>query len=349
MPPILEIRQLSIILPDGCHILKDAELSIAKGEIVAIYGPNGCGKSLMIRSILGCADVKISGEIIFKGSHGTFLNNHTGVLWQERDLLNNPRSSLEIIKKESELILLDDPFRGLLLNERNDLLKYLTERKSKNKTTIIFSPVLTGYLAGISDKAYKINNKKIEVTENIPETLKIDSKPVADNNIVLSIENWRLMGTSDTLSFEIKQGEWLGLLGNSNRLFRSIVNPKLKESGNIKVKPSSIGLLYNPVELGWSHRTVMGELETDSINTEIILKQFYPAEKAKQDPFTLSYGEKWLLGLAKLVAIKPSVLLLHGVLDGLDYSNISRTKNIFSTLSPSPGIVYTTCNEKYLI
>ena len=167
-----------------------------------------------------------------------------------------------------------------------------------------------------------------------------------NKDIVLSIENWKLKEGSEVYTFEVKQGEWLEILIESNILFRSIINPKLKESGEIKVKPSSIGILYDPIDLGWSHRTVIGELETDPINGERILKEFNLLDKAKQDPFTLSYEEKWLLGLAKLAVINPPLLLLHGVFDGLDNENTSWIKNILSNLLPQSAIIYTTCNTE---
>ena len=51
------------------HVLKNINLSIPKGEFVALVGPSGCGKSTLLRSIAGLekissGDMSIAGEIV---------------------------------------------------------------------------------------------------------------------------------------------------------------------------------------------------------------------------------------------------------------------------------------------
>ena len=48
------------------HILQGISLCVAEGEIVALLGPNGMGKTTTLRSILGLTPAK-SGSIIFRG------------------------------------------------------------------------------------------------------------------------------------------------------------------------------------------------------------------------------------------------------------------------------------------
>jgi Cu-processing system ATP-binding protein len=47
---------------------KNATLSLNKGECIALIGPNGCGKTTLIKSILGMV-VPTSGDIIFDGKN----------------------------------------------------------------------------------------------------------------------------------------------------------------------------------------------------------------------------------------------------------------------------------------
>jgi branched-chain amino acid transport system ATP-binding protein len=48
------------------HILFDVSLSVAKGEVVALLGRNGAGKSTTFRSVIGLTAPR-SGEVRFKG------------------------------------------------------------------------------------------------------------------------------------------------------------------------------------------------------------------------------------------------------------------------------------------
>lgn len=47
-------------------ILNDIDLSIAKGEIVSILGPSGCGQTTLLNLILGLTDIT-SGRIVYDG------------------------------------------------------------------------------------------------------------------------------------------------------------------------------------------------------------------------------------------------------------------------------------------
>ena len=50
-------------------VLKDINLSVAKGEVVVVIGPSGCGKSMTAMSILRLLPknaIITSGEIFFR-------------------------------------------------------------------------------------------------------------------------------------------------------------------------------------------------------------------------------------------------------------------------------------------
>lgn len=48
------------------HVLKDIDLTVKKGEYVAILGPSGSGKSTLM-NLIGCMDVADSGEYLLGG------------------------------------------------------------------------------------------------------------------------------------------------------------------------------------------------------------------------------------------------------------------------------------------
>ncbi len=53
---------------EGKDVLNGIDLAVGEGELVVIFGPNGCGKTTLLKSIVGLnADSVVSGEIKFKG------------------------------------------------------------------------------------------------------------------------------------------------------------------------------------------------------------------------------------------------------------------------------------------
>ena len=67
MSKLLEIKDLHASI-GGKEILKGVNLVINEGEVHAIMGPNGCGKSTLSAVIAGNpAYVVTEGEILFKG------------------------------------------------------------------------------------------------------------------------------------------------------------------------------------------------------------------------------------------------------------------------------------------
>jgi branched-chain amino acid transport system ATP-binding protein len=62
---LLEVRKLSVRF-GGLTAVADVELSVRRGEIVAVIGPNGAGKTTLFNAIAGIYDPS-SGSILFEG------------------------------------------------------------------------------------------------------------------------------------------------------------------------------------------------------------------------------------------------------------------------------------------
>jgi branched-chain amino acid transport system ATP-binding protein len=74
MSPLLEIKDLELYYGDA-QALAAVSLEILKGEIVAIVGANGAGKSSLIHAIAGIERVR-RGKILFAGRDITRLDSH---------------------------------------------------------------------------------------------------------------------------------------------------------------------------------------------------------------------------------------------------------------------------------
>jgi branched-chain amino acid transport system ATP-binding protein len=62
---ILEVRDLDAGYGE-IDVLEDVDMTVEPKQITGIIGPNGTGKSTLLKSILGIADVK-DGEILYRG------------------------------------------------------------------------------------------------------------------------------------------------------------------------------------------------------------------------------------------------------------------------------------------
>ncbi|MCF8070522.1 MAG: ATP-binding cassette domain-containing protein [Desulfobacterales bacterium] len=83
---ILEVKNIDKLFP-GVKALKDVSMTIEKGEIRGLIGPNGSGKTTMIRTILGFykqdkGDILYEGESLFKDDIWTRVNKGLSLTYQ---------------------------------------------------------------------------------------------------------------------------------------------------------------------------------------------------------------------------------------------------------------------------
>lgn len=64
-PPLIEVRSLSVTFGRQ-KVLRDISLSVPKGQTVAIVGESGCGKTVLMKSVIGLVK-PTAGEIFLDG------------------------------------------------------------------------------------------------------------------------------------------------------------------------------------------------------------------------------------------------------------------------------------------
>jgi Fe-S cluster assembly ATP-binding protein len=70
---MIDIRQLTVSIGEK-PILRDVNLRIETGSVGVLFGPNGCGKTSLLKTIMGGEQYRVeSGRILFKGEDITGL------------------------------------------------------------------------------------------------------------------------------------------------------------------------------------------------------------------------------------------------------------------------------------
>jgi ABC-type Fe3+/spermidine/putrescine transport system ATPase subunit len=97
---------------DGKILFRGLSLSIARGEIAALFGPSGSGKTTLLRIIAGLEEPE-SGSIIFNGQEMSGIPTHQrgfGLMFQDlalfphRDVFNNVAFGLRMQRLPREEI-----------------------------------------------------------------------------------------------------------------------------------------------------------------------------------------------------------------------------------------------------
>jgi zinc transport system ATP-binding protein len=95
---VLELRHASIGY-DGRPVVEEANLTVNRGEVIALVGANGSGKTTLIRGVLGLAPI-LSGTIDVFGAHLATLHDRwrVGYVPQRDNLVSGlPTTVYELV------------------------------------------------------------------------------------------------------------------------------------------------------------------------------------------------------------------------------------------------------------
>jgi cell division transport system ATP-binding protein len=95
-PPIIDIRDATVVYPGGHVALERVSASIFRGEFAFVVGPTGCGKSTMIKMLIrdvepAAGSVWIAGKDIneMPRDRTPYLRRRIGTVFQDFKLLPN--------------------------------------------------------------------------------------------------------------------------------------------------------------------------------------------------------------------------------------------------------------------
>ncbi len=96
--PVLEVRNVTAAYPGGPPVLKEINLTMARGQTVAVVGESGSGKSTLARAVTGLLRPG-SGSILFRGQElpahygdrGKDMLRRLQMIYQMPDVALNPR------------------------------------------------------------------------------------------------------------------------------------------------------------------------------------------------------------------------------------------------------------------
>src|SRR5499426_3383278 len=88
MTALLELRQVSMVYGQGpteVQALREVDLSVQGGELVAVMGPSGSGKSTLL-TIAGTLEEPTSGEVLVNGTALTTLSRNDRARLRRRSI-----------------------------------------------------------------------------------------------------------------------------------------------------------------------------------------------------------------------------------------------------------------------
>lgn len=207
------------------HALKDVNISINKGEFVAIVGPSGSGKSTLLH-LLGGVDRPTSGKVFINGVDiysldekdlAIFRRRQVGLIFQFYNLIpvltaeENVTLPLILDNKKPDKEFMDDLIKTLGLQDRRTHLPSQLSGGQQQRVSIGRAMMYKPAIVLADEPTGNLDSKN---SKEIMELLKLSVRKYNETLIVIT-HDINIAATADRI-IHIEDGEITVMMGEDN-------------------------------------------------------------------------------------------------------------------------------------
>jgi len=279
---LLEMRNVSKSFP-GVQALKDVQINVRPGEVVALMGENGAGKSTLMKCLFGIYTMD-QGEILMNGKPVKIDNPHQalsiGIAMVQQELEQVPRRNVM-----DNIWLGRYPRKGLFVDDRKmykdtlkiiDLFKMNIDPRTqvnnlsvsmKQMADIVKAVSYNARIIVLDEPTSSLTEKETEALFKIIRQLRSEGCGI----IYISHKIEEVIAISDRVTV-LRDGQWVATERtgdiDANKLIKLMVNrelsnrfpPKEKSIGETILKVEHLSSLYNPKIQDISFEVRAGEI-----------------------------------------------------------------------------------------
>ncbi|MEW6549400.1 MAG: sugar ABC transporter ATP-binding protein [Spirochaetota bacterium] len=279
---LLEMRRVSKSFP-GVQALKDVQINVKPGEVVALMGENGAGKSTLMKCLFGIYKMD-QGEVLIHGKPVEIDNPHkalsAGIAMVQQELEQVPRRNVM-----DNIWLGRYPRKGLFVDDKKmykdtlkiiDLFKMNIDPRTQVSNLSVSMKQMADIVKAVSynAKVIVLDEPTSSLTERETEALfKIirQLKGEGCGIIYISHKIEEVLAISDRVTV-LRDGQWVATESIENidaaKLIRFMVNRELgnrfpqkeKQIGEVVLKVDHLTSQYNPRILDVSFDVRAGEI-----------------------------------------------------------------------------------------
>lgn len=248
----LELRNVHYVYPGNIEALKGVSINVSKSEVVAIIGPNGCGKTTLLLVAAGLLDPN-EGEVLIDGRELKNMlpdiRRKIGILFQDPDdQLFNPTVYDELAFGLKQLKFSNDEIESKVktiakLFEIEGILERQPYRLSFGEKKIVALASILVYDPEIllfDEPTSNLSFKYLRKIENVVSNAKINNKAV-----IIASHNVEFVAKVADRIYVLNEGKVIGegtvkkVLTNEKLLALADMEPPIafKIAKQLKLKP----------------------------------------------------------------------------------------------------------------